>query len=247
MSIKYRTSSHNGFTLIEVVIVIIILGILGTVATRQLGTTIETAQYEQTKNELDELAAAIRGNPDLYSDGARGDFGYVGDIGALPVNLDALVQNPGAYSTWKGPYIERGIAIDDYKKDAWKVNYVYQDTLLRSTGSGSNIDKLYASSRTELLNNTVEGYIVDADRTPPTSSYITSIWIQLVHPNGTGGIKIDSTRPNSSGYFSFSNIAIGNHTLKAVYAPATDTVTYSVTVLPKRTARLNVIFPADLW
>jgi len=242
-----RNARQRGFTLIELVIVIIILSILASVATRELSNTVDTAKYEQTKIELDALASAIRGSEEFYDNGARTDFGYVGDVGAFPPNLDALVQNPGAYATWKGPYIDRGIAVDDFKKDGWGATYTYQDTMIRSTGSGSNIDKLFASSRAELLGNVVEGYLTDADRTPPTSAYVTSIWIQLVHPNGAGGITVDSVRPTSTGYFSFSNIAIGNHTLRVIYTPQTDTVAVPVAVYPKRTTRLNVIFPADLW
>ena len=91
-----------GYTLIELVIVIIILGIITTVAMRSIKDTNQTARIEETKKELEQLAIAIAGNPDLISGGQRTDFGYVGDIGALPPNLDALVQNPGGYTTWKG-------------------------------------------------------------------------------------------------------------------------------------------------
>lgn len=242
-----RMTNSRGFTLIELAIVIIILSILATVATRELSTTVDTAKYEQTKNEMDALASAIRGSEELYESGARTDFGYVGDVGALPPNLDALVQNPGGYATWKGPYIDRGIAVDDFKRDGWGSYYTYQDTMIRSTGSGSNIDKLFAFTRAELLANGVQGYLTDADRTPPTSAHTNEIRIQLRRPNGTGGIVIDSTQPTASGYFAFSSIPIGNHTLRVIYTPHTDTVTIPVTVYPKRATQLNVVFPADLW
>jgi prepilin-type N-terminal cleavage/methylation domain-containing protein len=242
-----RFANSRGFTLIELVIVIIILSILATVATRQLGTTVDTAKYEQTKNEMDALAAAIRGSEELYESGARTDFGYVGDVGALPPNLDALVQNPGGYATWKGPYIDRGIAVDDFKKDGWGASYTYQDTMIRSSGSGVNIDKLFAARRADLLSNSVEGYLTDADRTPPTTAHTSSVCIQLLHPNGAGGMAIDSTQPTASGYFAFANIPIGNHTLRVIYTPQTDSVTIPVAVYPQRATRLNVIFPADLW
>jgi len=161
------TKDKRGFTLIELVIVIILVGILATIATRKMSVSIETAQYEQTKKELDQLARAIVGNPEVFVNGARADFGYVGDVGALPPNLDALVQNPGGYATWDGPYMATGFESDGFKKDAWDVNYVYTDTLIRSTGSGSNIDKLFANSSADLLNNVVEGVVVDAGNAMP--------------------------------------------------------------------------------
>ena len=101
----------------------------------------ETARIEATKTQLDAIARAILGNPLIYSNGTRSDFGYVGDIGSLPPDLDALAFNPG-YSTWNGPYIKGAFESGDYQKDGWNTVILYSDTLLRSTGSGSNIDKI---------------------------------------------------------------------------------------------------------
>ena len=55
--------------------------------------------------DADRLAHAVAGDPDLVAGGTRSDFGYVGDIGALPSDWDDLVTNPG-YSTWNGPYVQ---------------------------------------------------------------------------------------------------------------------------------------------
>jgi general secretion pathway protein G len=247
MPVMARLKSTRGFTLVEVVMVIIIIGILSAVAVKQVVTTVDTAKYDQTEQELDQLAFAIRGDPAAYGFGTRSDFGYVGDVGAFPPNLDALVQNPGAYSSWKGPYIDKGIGASDFKTDGWGSGYTYADTLLRSSGSGSDIDKLFANSHADLLANHVAGYISDANRGAPGSVYKDSVWIQLTHPNGTGGMKTDSLHPNADGYFIFSNIAIGNVSLRVVYRPATDTITVPVTVYPSRDAKLSIVFPADLW
>ncbi len=244
---KLAARSNRGFTLIEVVLTMIIIGLLAGVAMKQLGSSVETAQYEQTKLELDALASAIAGNPAAYADGARVDFGFVGDVGALPPNLDALIANPGGYATWDGPYISTGKSATDFKQDGWGVNYLYQDTLIRSTGSGGNIDKLFASSRAELLNNTVEGAILDASMSPPGTVMDDSLSVQISYPNGTGGNALSISAVNPSGRFSFSNIPVGTHVLRVIFAPQSDTLTIPVTIYPKKTTRLEVVFPADLW
>jgi prepilin-type N-terminal cleavage/methylation domain-containing protein len=240
-------NSNRGFTLSEVVIVIVILGILASVAIKNIVASVDDAKYQQTQQELEQLACAIRGNPAIYGLGTGTDFGYVGDVGALPPNLDALVQNPGSYTTWKGPYIDKGFQSSDFKTDGWGGSYTYTDTLLRSTGSGGNIDKLFADSPSDLLANHVQGYVLDANKSVPGTVYKDSLVILLNHPNGTGSLTTESMHPTKDGYFSFSNIAIGNLTLTVIYTPKTDTMTVPITVYPSRDAKLSVIFPADLF
>ncbi len=244
---RYLMIRQKGFTFIELVIVIVLVGILVTVAARKLGSSIDTAKYEQTKKELDQLANAIVGNPAAYVEGSRVDFGYVGDVGALPPNLDALVQNPGGFATWAGPYIEAGLNGDEFKKDAWNAFYVYVDTLIRSTGSGQNIDKVFARSSASLLNNSVAGVVIDADSDTPGSVYRDSLRILLRYPNGSGSYTTVTTNPNAGGNFSFANVPIGNHTLQVIYLPDSDTLTIPITVVPSSTRKLSLVFPADLW
>ena len=231
------------FTLIELVLIISIIGVLSAVATLKLLPSLETGRYEATKAEMQSLIYAITGNPKVYSKGARTDFGYVGDIGALPTSLDALVINPG-FSTWNGPYI-KSVAADDYKKDAWDVDYVYTDTLIRSTGS--NIDRIFARSSGELLSNTVSGYLVDADSDMPGAVYRDSINIILIYPDGSGGMTSVSINPGGNGDFAFAGIPVGNHILRAIYHPDSDTIEYSITVMPASNARAEILFPSDLW
>lgn len=241
------SSDDQGFTLIELVIVILIIGVIATIATLRMGESIKTARFEQTKKELDELAFAVAGSPDVHSGGARDDFGFVGDNGALPRTLDDLVQNPGGWTTWHGPYIDPGANGNEFKKDAWNIDYVYIDTLIRSTGSGTNIDKLIAPSSAALLANSVTGWIADANMQPPTATYADSVVILLTCPSGSGSAVNRSTHPDSHGRFSFTGVPIGNHSLRVIYLPATDTVTYAVAVYPSRSVSVDIVFPADLW
>jgi type II secretory pathway pseudopilin PulG len=240
-------TNQRGFTLIEIVIIILIIGLLGGVATVKMNESIETAKFEQTKNELDQLAMAMVGNPEVYSEGARADFGYVGDVGALPPNLNALVQSPGGYATWNGPYIGAGANGDEFKKDAWNALYSYTGTSLRSTGSGTNIDKQFAPSSGTLLSNRVEGIVRDANLTMPGTAFAATIQLQLIYPNGTGSMATVTINPDLYGKFSFTGVPIGSHMLRAVYLPESDTTAFPVTVNPNRDVQLDIIFPADLW
>lgn len=239
--------NQNGFTLIEVVTIILIIGVIATVATLKMNQSIETALYEQTKREMDQLTAAIVGNPELNANGARTDFGYVGDVGAFPGSLDDLVTNPGGYSTWNGPYIAGDFQNNGYKLDGWNVTYVYLDSIIRSIGSGSNIDKRVVSASTMLFDNQVAGSIRDANNDMPGATYDDSLTVLMVYPNGSGSITSSATHPNHFGSFSFSGIPVGNHTLRVIYQPDSDTVSYPVTVYPGKDVKLNVVFPADLW
>jgi len=157
------------------------------------------------------------------------------------------VQNPGGYATWDGPYMATGYESDGFKKDAWDVNYVYTDTLIRSTGSGSNIDKLFANSSADLLTNVVEGIVVDAGSAMPGAVYKDSLGIRLFYPDGSGGTTTALTNPDAKGNFSFSNVPIGAPRLTLIYLPDSDTVSYNVSINPGSVVKLSIVFPADLW
>ncbi|MFC1730222.1 type II secretion system protein GspG [candidate division KSB1 bacterium] len=124
-----------GFTMMEIVIVIVILGILSVIAVPKIGDFITTSKIEATKNEMMILKAAL-----------VGEDGYRIDVGSLPAPADipdALLTRPAGVPPydkytgigWNGPYIN-----DDgtgfYNTDAWGNAYVYTSSTITSYGPG---------------------------------------------------------------------------------------------------------------
>lgn len=243
--------AQKGYTLVEMVLVIIIIGILAAVAFNSLGTTLDVSRTEETKAEMERLAYAIAGNPNLVSGGVRTDFGYVGDVGALPLNWDALVTNPGL-STWNGPYIHDDFSSGggDYtfKFDAWGREYSPPNgDAFSSTGGPQTITRRTAPSMAALLYNSIYLTIEDIDHSPPGMIYRDSVRMDITFPDGSGGIVIRSACPNADGSVRFDSIPIGLHDLRMIFLSRNDTLERKVAVNPGQTAYLDMQYFGDAW
>lgn len=236
-----RQSLKNiaGFTLIELIVVILVIAITVTVAVQNIGPVAQSEKIENTRHELDNLAFAIAGNPALQSNGHRSDFGYIGDVGSMPPDLEALAVNPG-FATWKGPYISDDFATnsDDFKKDAWNNDYIYTGGAeIRSYGtdgvaSGDDIIRRLAGSLGELLWNNVSGNVYDLDGTAPGFDYRDSIMAGLRVPDGSGGTTVKFSAVDIGGFFAFDSIPAGRHSINVFYIPVMDSITRFVNVTP---------------
>lgn len=241
-----------GYTLIEIVVVIVIIAILATTAIRSMRTINDVTRVETTRQTLDRLAAAIVGDPNITSEGTRINYGYVGDIGSLPPNLDALVQNPGSYSTWRGPYVRdqytSGGANTEFKKDGWGTDIAYTGGVtLTSTGNGSPIARNLANSADNLLHNRVTLVVADQDGNVPGTVYKDSVSFVLSYPDGSGGITTRSEHPDRNGYAVFDSTPIGQQTLRVIYSPANDTLTRVITINPGEDSYSQINLFRNVW
>jgi len=232
---KSIIQENKGFSLIELLIVIIVIGIAMAIGFQWMGASVDDYRRIKTEREMVLLAAAIVGNSDLHSNGKRSDFGYVGDIGAFPPDLEALYQNPG-YFTWDGPYIFSGFTQDSlgYKTDEWGQVYAYTgNIIITSNGGGSTITKKIANASSDYLLNSLEGTITDADDSLPGTIYRDSIDIKVTIPNGFGGTLSKTYNPDSIGLFSLDSLPVGTRRLDIIYIPNNDTLSRFVTILPR--------------
>lgn len=110
--LRSPVTSHKrreaGFTLIEILLVVIIIGILVSLVAPRLSGRSEEARIQAARADIDGgVALAL----DLYEV----------DNGRYPQNLEDLVSKPGDATNWRGPYLKKGIP-----NDPWGQSYGYR-------------------------------------------------------------------------------------------------------------------------
>jgi general secretion pathway protein G len=116
MSDRSSNSRKKGFTLIEVLLVVVIIGILVGIAIPRLGGRVRQAQIAAAEADVNNIGMALR----LYEV----------DNGTYPSSLQALINKPGNAPNWRGPYLEKGLP-----KDPWGNDYIYQSPGTRNPHS----------------------------------------------------------------------------------------------------------------
>lgn len=140
----------QGYTLAELVIVLIIVAILAAVAIPTIGNMMTNAKISSSEKEMTELARALVGDADKEL------LGFVDEVGKWPAALTALYAigsespyNPFTRTGWNGPYIDLrkkdvdrdgsiGATEYDVLYDAWGNAYDYDDTAKTITSYGSD-------------------------------------------------------------------------------------------------------------
>jgi len=245
-SVNSRIIQNRAFSLIELLVIIVVIGILAATALQWMSASVDNIRRAETERELEAISRAIVGDPSLLKDGIRYDFGYIGDIGAFPQSLRDLAVNPGGWTTWKGPYLSGDFLQDTigYRVDAWGQSYNYNGGItVVSQGSGENITKKIADAASDYLFNTFSGSVRDADNLPPGVAYDDSIIINLHYPDDSGQTRVLTTNPDSLGYFTLDSLPVGNHDLEIIFLSRHDTLFRQLTILPRHKSDKDYRFP----
>jgi general secretion pathway protein G len=102
---------RQGFTLIEIMLVVVIIGILAAVIGPKLSGKTNTARISTTKSSIEGLKTTL-GMFEIQS----------GRYPTTEEGLNALLEKPGDLSDdqWDGPYVH------DWPKDAWGQDFIYR-------------------------------------------------------------------------------------------------------------------------
>ncbi|PAU55002.1 type II secretion system major pseudopilin GspG [Pseudomonas indica] len=124
MNLEPRPSSpcrrHTGFTLLEILVVLVILGLMASLVGPQVFKQLSGSKTKAAALQIQELSAAL----DLYRL----------ELGSYPtteLGLEALITKPRNLDNWNGPYLKKSVI----RKDPWGNDYQY-----RSPGEHGEFD-----------------------------------------------------------------------------------------------------------
>lgn len=108
---RIRPQTQRAFTLIELLLVLVILGILAAIVVPKFSGRTEQAREAAAKTQIASFGSAL--------DSFEVDNGFYprGKNG-----LNDLVQAPRDAQSWKGPYLK----LNEIPLDPWQKPYVYQ-------------------------------------------------------------------------------------------------------------------------
>ena len=103
-----RRHGEGGFTLVEMIVVIAIIGVLATVIVVRYAGQTDLAKVAAAKSQISQLESAV--------------ISFQAHVGRLPTGLRELIERPSEAGNWReGGYL-KGKSVP---KDPWGVEYVY--------------------------------------------------------------------------------------------------------------------------
>lgn len=109
MSVKRRRNDQRGFTLVELLVVMVILGLLASLVLPNFFRQGAKARVGVARTQIAQIGTALDA--------------YALDTGRYPTDgegLEALIEAPGDAKNWDGPYLKKAVP-----KDPWGNEYMY--------------------------------------------------------------------------------------------------------------------------
>ena len=103
---RMRRMARRNFTLIEIMIVVVIIGLLAAMVGPKILGSLDKAKVQTTKEQLVNLKDAVRS--------------YYMDCSEYPSSLQDLLTNPGNQK-WGGPYLDAR----NLPQDGWGHDFIY--------------------------------------------------------------------------------------------------------------------------
>ena len=105
-SLQRRARRAGGFTLVELLLVLVILALIGGLVLPGIIGKAEGAKVKAAASQIDRISMAVES--------------FYLDTGIKPDSLEQLVDEPGDANGWNGPYIKKSTL-----KDPWGRDYEY--------------------------------------------------------------------------------------------------------------------------
>lgn len=102
---QIKAGNQQGFTLIEILIVVVIIGLIASLVAPNLIGRFERSQEEIAKTQLEMLSSGI--------------LAFKVDVGRYPAALTELIASDDA--NWRGPYLSK----QTVPQDPWKQDFQY--------------------------------------------------------------------------------------------------------------------------
>ena len=106
-STKRKNSQQRGFTLIEILVVMAIIGMLAVMVAPNIFNQQAGAQRDAALSQISSLETALDA--------------YRLDVGEYPESLEGLIENDSGRAAWNGPYLRREVPLDP-----WGNEYIYE-------------------------------------------------------------------------------------------------------------------------
>lgn len=139
-----KKRNNKGFTLVELLVVMVILGILSTIAVQTLGSQTDKARLAQIKSDMKTMTNAV----EIY----KAEMGKYPDASANDTRLAQLLSSDtGSDSTTVGPWLK---AVPSAPYSATYGVDADGDVVITTSGTASDISALTESDGTVLSAST---------------------------------------------------------------------------------------------